>query len=382
MRRERPWLAELDDETVQTAEAATNDIPHILPPRLAREGLADHLDTLTDEDLRGVLTAAGLRPTEVLRDGWLWPWKPGDETWERQGGWLATTRHGGEYLVWSPTRSSGYLAKVPTRRDREELLAVLVWAEQAEKPEPRKIGWYSAQAAALFGTAVHRHEDGREVHVTAVCQAGDEGNYNWPDKVRVGPVTEYVGKGRRPDTVTIGGVDLASEAITGVDYGEDRGTKTTVRDGFEIIDRGRDGVRLRPLHESDPARAGVCACDDCNRKARESAGRSLAAFAKVRLGGCVEDGCSGRHTDGQRCDEHREWLPYQREGSKAPLESSGTRSEWLYERLAAAARGWAAPLLPSRNPWPDDYDLLPDWPTDDRGYAVPEALPSAEEVGR
>ena len=54
-------------------------------------------------------------------------------------------------------------------------------------------GWYSSDAAKLFGTYIYLTADGGQVEVTNV---GPGHNYNWPDKVMVGYVTYWLRKGK------------------------------------------------------------------------------------------------------------------------------------------------------------------------------------------
>lgn len=57
-------------------------------------------------------------------------------------------------------------------------------------------GFYSERAAAVRGTLVYSTPDGREVEVTGVVTSLDA--YEWPDKVYVGQVVEFVRRGRAP----------------------------------------------------------------------------------------------------------------------------------------------------------------------------------------
>jgi cellobiose-specific phosphotransferase system component IIB len=62
----------------------------------------------------------------------------------------------------------------------------------------RQIGLYSARAACLYGHIIYLDEHGNKVTVTAVCEEGKEDNYNWSDKVVVGPVTKFVASTIKP----------------------------------------------------------------------------------------------------------------------------------------------------------------------------------------
>jgi hypothetical protein len=56
---------------------------------------------------------------------------------------------------------------------------------------PTLTGWYSQTAANQFGTCIYSDHEDREVMVTNVTNTnGDE--YNWPDKICVGPVKRYL----------------------------------------------------------------------------------------------------------------------------------------------------------------------------------------------
>jgi hypothetical protein len=54
--------------------------------------------------------------------------------------------------------------------------------------------WYSAKADSLFGHAVYRNENGKEVVLTIADSNPDTGDdrskYNWEDSVYVGEVVE------------------------------------------------------------------------------------------------------------------------------------------------------------------------------------------------
>ena len=62
---------------------------------------------------------------------------------------------------------------------------------------PTLTGWYSQAAANQFGTIIYSDHENREVMVTCVTNTnGDE--YNWPDKICVGPVKCYLRRIRSP----------------------------------------------------------------------------------------------------------------------------------------------------------------------------------------
>ena len=67
---------------------------------------------------------------------------------------------------------------------------------------PRKPthGFYSQIAAELYGTYVYKNPAGKEVHVTAVFNAKDNGDraYQWIDKKYVGEVLELSRYGKAP----------------------------------------------------------------------------------------------------------------------------------------------------------------------------------------
>jgi hypothetical protein len=55
-------------------------------------------------------------------------------------------------------------------------------------------GWYSQAAANRYPTVIYSDHENREVKVTCVTPTnGDE--YNWPDKICVGPVKRYLRPG-------------------------------------------------------------------------------------------------------------------------------------------------------------------------------------------
>ena len=60
-------------------------------------------------------------------------------------------------------------------------------------------GFYSKEAAKLFGTVIYLDEEGKEVEVTEVCQSNKSSSL-WPDLVYVGQVDKYVRrtKGEEP----------------------------------------------------------------------------------------------------------------------------------------------------------------------------------------
>lgn len=56
---------------------------------------------------------------------------------------------------------------------------------------------FSPSSANLYGTAIYLTSDGEKVEVT--CVGSEEylqNNYNWEDKIMLGPVKEYVCQGR------------------------------------------------------------------------------------------------------------------------------------------------------------------------------------------
>lgn len=62
---------------------------------------------------------------------------------------------------------------------------------------PLKIGLYSAEAAALLGTALWRGIDGELIEVTAVAHTEESLlSYKWEDTIRVGWVIKYVQQGQ------------------------------------------------------------------------------------------------------------------------------------------------------------------------------------------
>lgn len=54
-----------------------------------------------------------------------------------------------------------------------------------------KHAYYSEQAAQTFGSVIWRTPWNEEIEVTSVSDDKDS-YYNWPDKVYMGPVTEFV----------------------------------------------------------------------------------------------------------------------------------------------------------------------------------------------
>ena len=59
---------------------------------------------------------------------------------------------------------------------------------------PTLTGWYSQTAANQFGTAIYSDHENREVMVTNVTPTNGD-DYNWPDKICVGPVKCYLRPG-------------------------------------------------------------------------------------------------------------------------------------------------------------------------------------------
>lgn len=60
-------------------------------------------------------------------------------------------------------------------------------------------GWYSPTAANQFGSSIYLKPDGSGVEVTFVAPASMADQYNWPDKIAIGPVVEWIMTGRDTD---------------------------------------------------------------------------------------------------------------------------------------------------------------------------------------
>lgn len=60
----------------------------------------------------------------------------------------------------------------------------------------QKIGVFSQKAAMRYGYAEYKNPEGETVRVTGVYNSLKqiEEKYRWPDKVIIGPVTEYLGR--------------------------------------------------------------------------------------------------------------------------------------------------------------------------------------------
>ena len=57
--------------------------------------------------------------------------------------------------------------------------------------------WFSPTAAELYGSSIYNSDKG-EVEVTAVTQSSvDSGISQWPDEIKVGPVTGWARPGRK-----------------------------------------------------------------------------------------------------------------------------------------------------------------------------------------
>ena len=61
-----------------------------------------------------------------------------------------------------------------------------------------KYGFYSAQAAATYGTIIYKTPEGGTVHITGIFDDREAKIYRWEDKKFVGMVTDRVGDGRKP----------------------------------------------------------------------------------------------------------------------------------------------------------------------------------------
>lgn len=60
------------------------------------------------------------------------------------------------------------------------------------------IGFYSEKGSSIHGSYIYNRPDGTEVEVTSVFKTEDHGKVGcgWDDKVCVGPVTDFVRRGK------------------------------------------------------------------------------------------------------------------------------------------------------------------------------------------
>lgn len=63
--------------------------------------------------------------------------------------------------------------------------------------EKQYYGFFSAKAADLFGSVIYSTPDNKEVEVTVVDTDKTVPRYKWDDTVFIGPVSNYLRKGRK-----------------------------------------------------------------------------------------------------------------------------------------------------------------------------------------